>query len=337
MTRCGRGAGKLIILGEHAAVYGSPAVGTQLPCENRLSWNQGPPEPSATNSEAKRAPAFPDDTLEERGVMRDLLEAAAVLGVDSPRGGVWRRVSTIPRCGGFGSSSALCTALARILLNRGMEGYSRDVHRLANHLEERFHGTPSGIDTGLSSHPGTTAWIPVKGDVPEPRVLNFPQLHLIYGALPRREGTSSSVARLRRKRASSGRRGTVRIFDEIADICANFTALTEGGATDADRDADADGDNFYSRTAYLINRSQELLASLELSVPQLEWILNAAQRLGMSAGKLSGAGLGGAFFLCTADRDLRDGVLTELTLEINTRGIKLTEALRPLDIGGRTD
>ena len=335
MTRRGRGAGKLIILGEHAAVYGSPAAGTQLPCENRLSWSDGPAEFSAANSEAKPAAAFPDDNIEGRGVMRELFEAAAIWGVDSPRGGVWRHVSTIPRCGGFGSSSAICTALARILLNRGGEGYSRDVHRLANHLEERFHGTPSGIDTGLSSHSGTTAWIPVKGDVPEPRVLNFPRLHLIYGALPRREGTSSSVARLRRERDASGRQGALRIFDEIADICTNFIALAEGGGTDAA--ADTDSDNFHYRTAYLINRAQELLASLELSVPELEWILHAAHRLGISAGKLSGAGLGGAFFLCAADRDLRDGVLTELTLELNSKGIKLSEALRPLDIGGGTD
>ena len=330
MMRSGRGAGKLILFGEHAAVYGSPAVGTQLPFVNRLSWREGMREdgPEDGTGKAAAAAAFPDDNPKERRLMRDLLEdAAGIGGVEVPEGGVWNRRSTIPRCGGFGSSAALCTALARILLNRDEGGYSREVHRLANRLEARFHGTPSGIDTGLSSHPGTTAWIARKGDVPEARALNFPRLYLIYGALPRRADTSFSVARLRRERKMS--EGVIRKFEEIAEGCSNFIDQAEEGYGKAD--------DFHSRTAYLVNRARELLASLELSVPALEWILDAALRLGMSAGKLSGAGLGGAFFLCSAHQSVRDRVLIELTSEVDTRGIELAEPLRPLDIGGKTD
>ena len=317
--RSSAGAGKLILFGEHAAVYGSPAVGTQLPVHTRLSWSESPNFPGG-------GPDFQDDSAKDQVVMRELLETAGAMpGITPPSGGVWNRKSSIPRSGGFGSSAALCVALARILLNRTETGYDWGVHRLANRLEQRFHGTPSGIDTGLSCHDGTTAWTHRPGDVPEPRLLDIPPLHLIYAALPRAAGTSASVGRLRRERTARENH-VIRKLEEIADISQGFIHLVREHASHPDE--------FRSRTGRLVNRSQELLASIGLSVPDLERILDIARRMGMSGGKLSGGGMGGAFFLCAPDRTVRDTVLAELPPAISAGGVVLSEPLRALDLGG---
>lgn len=176
--------GKLILLGEHAAVYGRPALvaavdrrvratfeprpGTTevdllLPAlgfTRRLTWQQIEDETEAARRRWQRwcdngpgpyegAPATP-----EGAVVIALGETALAVGAaGAPRaagawsGGTLEIRSDVPIGGGFGSSAALAASVAAACLAaRGIEPRPRRVAPIALACERRCHGRPSGID-----------------------------------------------------------------------------------------------------------------------------------------------------------------------------------------------
>jgi mevalonate kinase len=324
MTHSGSGRGKLILFGEHAAVYGYTAVGTSLPCRTRLSL-----EPVIAGEGGREAVLTPDEKGADRAVFLDLLEEAAALTGSPPNrfAGTWRRRGDVPRSGGFGSSAALCVALSRVILDIPGGAYHREVHSLANALERRFHGTPSGIDTGMAADSGAAAWTKGGDSLPERRPVNLPPWHLIYGALPRTGSTAGTVGELRR-RMESGDPEVRRSMEELGGISEAFVESCASVSSGAD---------FALRAASLTNRAQVVLAELGLSAGALETVLELAVSNGALGGKLSGGGAGGAFYLCARNRRSRDELFQRLPEHLNAAGIELPVRLTPLDLGGEYD
>src|SRR5690606_41215333 len=56
--------------------------------------------------------------------------------------------SSVPASAVLGSSAVLCSLIASALVNQA-DGSPGRVWEVANALEQRFHKTPSGIDTGI--------------------------------------------------------------------------------------------------------------------------------------------------------------------------------------------
>ncbi|MEE2751308.1 MAG: mevalonate kinase [Myxococcota bacterium] len=133
----GRASGKLILLGEHAVVYGYPAiaVGLSLGTEVQLHRRPGPTTCSITN---------PDPSL-----TRALAQAL-------PNTGLHVQIqSELPIGRGMGSSAALSVALVRA--RASLEGRELDfdeVHAQAFELERIFHGNPSGMDHAVAAKGG---------------------------------------------------------------------------------------------------------------------------------------------------------------------------------------
>jgi mevalonate kinase len=174
MDRVGVGRAKLILFGEHAAVYGFPSLGLGLPAATeiriRASVRDGWSYPSLPAGEAARFAEF--------------LASISELFPESAReGGEIRVASTVPRGLGFGSSAALCVAFARALAGDG--GEPERIWSVAHRAERFFHGRPSGIDTGLSLLGGLRCFGPSRQALPETRLLRGAPLHLVVGAVPR--------------------------------------------------------------------------------------------------------------------------------------------------------
>jgi mevalonate kinase len=188
--------GKLILMGEHAAVYGRPALVAAIDLrltarlsplpglrEVRLdlpglahdevsSWEELRAYARATRERWDRYAGQPAPATfqEVRGkdpahvVKIALGEAAEALGAaaaDLP-GACLRIDSGLPIGSGFGSSAATATAVVAAVLAFGQEDQGQEIElarlaRLALEVERRQHGLPSGVD-GATVLQGGVVW-----------------------------------------------------------------------------------------------------------------------------------------------------------------------------------
>jgi len=286
MALSGWGASKLLLFGEHAAVYGYPAVGVALPDGIRLHVRP--------DGRAWKLPGIPAGYV---SVLNELLaHAEAVLSrsfdpeaVRSLRGEI-RIETTVPPGVGFGSSAAVCTALARALLPALTEPDATSIWQLAHELEVFFHGSPSGIDTGISNLGGIQAFAFEGGNLPRATSLRNPDLFLLVGAVPRTHDTKELVGRVKaaREAGSPEVRQALASLGRIAEEAIDLLALT-------------DAPGVVSRLGELADSAQQRLRELELSNAHLETVLSTAADAGSVGGKLSGAGGGGAFYTVFED------------------------------------
>jgi mevalonate kinase len=155
----GRGLGKLIVLGEHAVVYGHRAVAAavSLGTTVRLARRPGPT--------ALTTGPFQDPRL------------ARALAVALPADGVGVSIQCeLPVGRGMGSSAALTVALlrARAALD-GQPLSPAALHAQGFALERIFHGDPSGLDHAVSAMGGAVVYR--KGAPPAP--VNMPPTSLV--------------------------------------------------------------------------------------------------------------------------------------------------------------
>lgn len=184
--------GKLILMGEHAVVYGRPALVaaidlrlrarfSALPAASRsvveidlpglahrvnATWSEVLAYARAARDGWAAYAARPDlaGFLELRGddpahiVKAALGEVAAALGEEdgSAPGLALRLDSELPIGAGFGSSAAAAVAVvAGYAAWRGRDDLGgQTIARLALEAERRQHGLPSGVDTATSLHGG---------------------------------------------------------------------------------------------------------------------------------------------------------------------------------------
>ncbi|MFW5843998.1 MAG: mevalonate kinase [Spirochaetota bacterium] len=290
MAYIGRAWGKLLLFGEHAAVYGYPAVGLALPetMEVEITPEGTPPEPGTM--------LFRPDMPPFSSMVRALetlfppVSAGGIL--DRLRGGV-RIMSSIPQSLGYGSSAALCSAFSRAALNIladvGIVATEQDVWRIANSLERVFHGTPSGVDTGLATLGGIQAFYVGTSDLhsglPSATPLPSFPFAMVTGAVPREASTKDLVGALR-NRIEAG-------DSEVQRRLESLGRTAERGI-EVIRDPEADHAGEIGRLA---TEAHAGLKSLGLSTDPLEIALDTGMDAGATGGKLSGAGGGGAFYL----------------------------------------
>jgi mevalonate kinase len=311
MGALGKASGKLILFGEHAAVYGYPAVGVSLPEETTVRLEDVPP--------AGRVQDSPPGA--ERGDIAELLARMwKTVQPEGPHPGFSVHIeSSVPRGVGFGSSAALCVALARSLL--AVAGYKRDrteieqAWTLAHEGERFFHGTPSGVDTGISALGGTVVLRPRPPGLPEFERLPATALHLVAGAVRREEDTAFHVGGIA-SRIRSGDSAARSCIDELGEISAEAVVLLRSGHPPADE------------LGKLAAAAMARLRKLGLSTPGLEAVLDAAQRAGALGSKLSGAGGGGAFYAIAPDSESASSVADRIESAARTAGIELVGGLR---------
>jgi len=314
----GTGYGKLILFGEHAAVYGHPAIGVQLP-ERTTVTLRGPWD---TSWDLDGIP--PEDREPAQRVLAKLETLLPGLA-RSGRGAVSIE-STIPRGVGLGSSAALCLAAAEAALTLLSEMPSErgraPTWELAHELERLFHGTPSGIDTGLSLHEGLTAYSPRPPALPEWEQMSTVPFWLVAGAVPR-AGGSATLIRGIGERMSAGEKKVRQGLSELGRIARQVKGELAASAP-ADR-------------AVSIGRhadaAMRILRALGLSNPALDTLLEEGRRSGALGGKLSGAGGGGAFFLVVENEEAAHTTAVRLQDAAFARGVRFVLGPRALCAG----
>ncbi len=269
-----RAAGKVILLGEHAAVYGRHALALPIP---------GAVSASAEASDKSTTLAIP-----QWGIQRSIdgpggVDAAVALilgelGIRNRHYSI--RVDTsLPRAMGLGSSAAIAVAITRALGDEaGLELSDARVNEIAFACEELAHGTPSGVDNTISTYArpilfrneGALTFESIELSEPPPIVI----------ASGHQAGlTSEQVAAVRDRRRKSPARYDA-LFDEIDALSVSGAAML--------RDSD------YVGLGALMNICHGLLNALQVSTPELEYMVTLARQSGAAGAKLTGGGGGGS-------------------------------------------
>ncbi len=293
--------GKLILLGEHSAVFGYPAVGIPLPLYTRVDllprMKQG---------------LFPGMAREQVPVLQSLVDSLPG-GPDPDRISIGIR-SGLPPGAGLGSSAALCTALVRAFFP-GLD--DRGVWERAHRAEKIFHGHPSGIDTGLSALAGPLIFHPAQGILPRISPVSYGPSWLVVCALPRSDSTRNLIAQIKARHDSR---------DPV--ILTGLSLLGNNAATLIQRTGAISPQVFGG----LCTSSQEVLAGWGLSLPVLDDFLAESPRWDARGGKFSGAGGGGAFFTVYSSRKEAENGKAHTIQWFGERGVSLL--MEPLILRG---
>jgi len=272
--------GKVILFGEHAVVYGRPALAapvTQLRARAVLEAGDGP-DVGLIAPDLGRATtvAAARDTNPLAATVR-LVERRA--GRTLPPGVSVSVSSAIPIASGLGSGAAIAVAVIRALDAYFALGLSREeVSALAYETERLHHGTPSGIDNTVIAFEQPVYFV---RQTPANHIETFRParpLRLVIADTGVRSATKDVVSDVRRCWEADRDR-----FEAIFDAC--------GRLAEAGRAALAVGD--LASVGRLMNDNHAQLVAMTVSSAALDRLVEAARAAGALGAKLSGAGRGG--------------------------------------------
>jgi len=289
---------KLILFGEHAVVYGRPAIAIPLPGLRAYAIIAAlpgePPGRVRLSSAGVEPPRWlrecpPGDPL--AAITRLTLEA---LDYQPPTALSLDIRSDIPIAAGLGSGAAVSVAAARALaLHAGRELGPQAASDLAFQVERIHHGSPSGIDNTVIAFDKPIFF--VRGEAPrvfEPGAA----LQLVLGDTGVRVKTSAAVSGVRERRKADPQ-GYEQLFDRIGDVTQHAFQALQSGQVEA--------------LGAMLVRNHELLQALGVSCAELDRLVEAAMGAGASGAKLSGAGQGG-FMLALVEQTTNTAVQAAL-------------------------
>jgi mevalonate kinase len=269
--------GKIILFGEHAVVYGRPALAvpvTQVRADVDVSdssrlgiWIEAP----NINLHAELNTLPSDHPI--ASVIHNFLFLARL--AKSPNLEI-KISSTIPVASGLGSGAAVTVALTRALashLNHSMT--DDEVNAFTYEIEKLHHSTPSGIDNTVVTFARPVYF--VKGKPIETFKVGQP-FTIVIADTGISASTKESVGDVR-KLWEADQKHWENVFDEVGEISFIARRVIEEG--------------WIKMLGELMDENHKLLQHMTVSSPELDRLVEAARNAGALGAKLSGGGRGG--------------------------------------------
>jgi mevalonate kinase len=272
--------GKIILFGEHAVVYGQPAIAvpvTQVRATATVTPNfrgkSGDVQIIAPNInlESNLAALPPGNPIGSA-----VNQVFANLGIDRIPACTLKVTSTIPVASGLGSGAAVSVAIIRALSGfLGRQLSNETVSALAYEVEKIHHGTPSGIDNTVVTYAQPVYF--VKGHPIKTFAIAKP-FTIIIGDTGIPSPTKESVGDVR-----TAWQADPKHYERFFAVAGNITQTA--------RQAIERG--HLERLGPLMDENHALLQEIGVSSPELDRLVNAAKSAGALGAKLSGGGRGG--------------------------------------------
>lgn len=272
--------GKTILFGEHAVVYGHPAIAVPL---NSIRLRVGliglPNQPQGRIIIHNHDTGQIDDlsTLEKDHPIKAAIRITAnALKLKHLPATELNISSSIPIASGLGSSAALASAIIRGFSQYlGFNLSNQEINDLAFEIEKIQHGTPSGIDNSVITYNKPVYFIkdqPIK-------FLQFKDpVHLVIANTGIHSLTKEVVTEVRVKLEQQPENFSS-LLDQIGSIAKTAKEnLIKGDLED---------------TGQLMSENHNLLVQLGVSCPELDMLVDTAMNQGALGAKLCGSGKGG--------------------------------------------
>ena len=286
MTGGGGGAcghGKVILVGEHAAVYGHPVLagasdrGVTLRATAR-------PGPLALRVDGWDLTVTAGEAHPVEPALRAIANA---LGLED--GWTLAGTSDLPPAAGLGSSAALAVAMTRALAI-GLERVLTDdqIEAAATQAERCFHGNPSGVDVALATRGGLGRFVRGEGLT----AITGAPLTLAIGLSGQSRATAIMV-----ERVAQARRERAEVDDELAALGAGAeraAAILARAVLD---------DRALAALGAIFTEAHERLGRIGVSTAELDAMVASASQRGALGAKLTGGGGGGSVIALAPGRE----------------------------------
>ncbi|MHA1868871.1 MAG: mevalonate kinase [Candidatus Heimdallarchaeaceae archaeon] len=272
--------GKVILFGEHAVVYGFPAIAIAINRRVKVSIIEG----NETSKSLFTPDLFPKNQfdLTNEHIIPEQLKAIFFLLKKTK---VIERLSygqqiliksQIPPSAGLGSSAAISVSLAMlgtILSNQELR--LENINKIAFEAEKIQHGTPSGIDNFVSTFGGGVFYLKNSLKRIDLSKISF-KIVIINTKVTR---NTKDLVLLVKKRYEEKKDYVQELFNEIKTITEQAKVYLEKGNID--------------KIGELMNKNQVVLEKLGVGHKKITEAINILGNEGALGAKLTGAGGGG--------------------------------------------
>ncbi len=277
---------KVILLGEHFVVHGSPAIVLAIDLRATVSAELRKDKKIYVESKALKCSDYfeKDDFHVEKGnkcrnpqlepifaIVKNLMKT-----INKEIGVNLKIESDIPVAAGLGSSAAIAVASAATLSHLfSLTLNDKEIFEIAFEAEKIIHGNPSGVDPAVSTYGGILRY--QRGKDVQKIIANI-TLPLVIGDTGIKRSTGEMVTRV-----GEMRNRFPAVFDRFLETEYEIVA----------RSIDALKNNDVETLGKLMNINHALLCAIGVSNEFLDKLVYAARKAGALGAKITGAGGGG--------------------------------------------